>query len=202
MMTGSNSHMATQAAFNPVLLDIPDHIQTERLLLRAPRPGDGATVNASVIETLEDLRQYPASMLWAMEEQPVEKTEEFCRRAAANWIIRADFPMLIFRRDTGEHAGNCGLHRFDWNTRVFEIGWWGRKRFQGQGLISEAATALTEFAFEHLGARRVWCAADDANERSWRVAERLGFAHEGTLKSERCDPDGTRRAMRVYAATR
>ena len=72
MMTGSSSHMATEATFNPVLLEIPDHIQTERLLLRAPRPGDGATVNASVIETLEDLRRYPASMLWAMEEQQRE----------------------------------------------------------------------------------------------------------------------------------
>lgn len=194
--------MTTKPAFNPVLLDIPDHIETERLLLRAPRPGDGALLNASVIETLEILRQYPASMPWALEDQPVEKTEEFCRRAAASWVLRADFPMLFFRRDTGEHAGNCGLHRFNWDTRVFEIGWWGRKRYQGQGLVTEAAAAMTAFAFEHLGARRVWCCADEENTRSWRVAERLGFAHEGTLQSERCDPDGTRRAMRVYATTR
>ena len=194
--------MTTEPAFNPVLLDVPDHFETARLLLRAPRPGDGAIVNASVIETLDDLRRYPASMIWAMEEQLLAKSEEFCRRGAANWIIRADFPMLLFRRDTGEHAGNCGLHRFNWNTLVFEIGWWCRKRFQGQGLITEAAAATTEFAFGHLGARRVWCCADEGNERSWRVAERLGFDHEGTLRSERCDPDGTRRSMRVYATTR
>jgi RimJ/RimL family protein N-acetyltransferase len=189
-------------AFNPVLLDIPDHFETDRLLIRAPRPGDGAIVNASVRETLEDLRRYPASMLWAMEDQPVEKTEEYVRRGAANWIIRADFPMLLFFRHTGEHAGNCGIHRFNWDTRVFEIGWWCRRQFQGQGLVTEAARALTEFAFAHLGARRVWCGADEENVRSWRVAERLGFVHEGTLRSERCDPDGTRRTMRVYAMTR
>jgi RimJ/RimL family protein N-acetyltransferase len=194
--------MTTEPTFNPVLLDIPDHLETARLLLRAPRPGDGGILNASVLETLDDLRRYPASMIWAMDPQPVHRTEEFCRRGAANWIIRADFPMLLFRRDTGEHAGNCGLHRFNWETRVFEIGWWCRKRFQGQGLITEAAAAVTAFAFGHLGARRVWCCADEENERSWRVAERLGFDHEGTLKGERCDPDGTRRTMRVYAATR
>ncbi len=194
--------MTTEPAFNPVLLDIPDSFETERLLLRAPRPGDGAILNASVIETLDDLRRYPASMIWAMEEPRVERTEEFCRRGAANWIIRADFPMLLFHRDTGEHAGNCGLHRFSWSTRVFEIGWWCRKRHQGQGLITEAAAAIIEFAFTHLGARRVWCGADEENERSCRVAERLGFSHEGTLASERCDPDGTRRNMRVYATTR
>ena len=194
--------MTAEQAFNPVLLDIPDQFETERLLLRAPRPGDGRILNASVIETLQDLRRYPASMIWAIEEQSVAKAEEFCRRGAANWIIRADFPLQLFRRDTGEHAGNCGLHRFNWNTRVFEIGWWCRKRFQGQGLITEAAAAITGFAFAQLGARRVWCGVDEENERSCRVAERLGFAHEGTLRSERCDPDGTRRTMRVYATTR
>lgn len=194
--------MTIQPAFNPVLLDIPDHIETQRLLVRAPQPGDGATVNASVVETLEDLRRYPASMMWAMDEQSVETTEEYCRRGAAEWIIRADFPMLIFLRGSSEHIGNCGLHRFNWSTRVFEIGWWCRKRYQGKGLITEAAAAVTEFAFQHLGARRVWCGGDVENERSWKVAERLGFEHEGTLKSERCDPDGTRRTMRVYAKTR
>jgi hypothetical protein len=31
----------------PLLLDIPDAIQTERLALRVPRPGDGAALAAS-----------------------------------------------------------------------------------------------------------------------------------------------------------
>jgi RimJ/RimL family protein N-acetyltransferase len=64
------------------------------------------------------------------------------------------------------------------------------------------AMAVTEFAFTRLGARRGWCGADEENVRSWRVAERLSFEHEGTLKGERCDPDGTRRTMRIYAMTR
>lgn len=188
--------------FNPILLDIPDTLTTERLLLRAPRPGDGALVHASVMETLDDLRRFPASMLWAMEEQRVDTTEEYARRGAANWILRADFPMLVFQRDSGEHVANVGLHRFDWKTRVFEIGWWCRKRYQGQGFVTEAVRVLAEFAFQHLGARRVWCGADDENIRSWKVAERAGFTYEGTLRSERADPDGTRRNMRVYAITR
>ena len=66
--------MPTEPAFNPVLPDIPDHIETERLLLRAPRPGDGAILNASVIVTLDDLRRHPASMIRAMEAQPAGRT--------------------------------------------------------------------------------------------------------------------------------
>jgi RimJ/RimL family protein N-acetyltransferase len=194
--------MQTQPPFNPILLDIPHEFLTERLLLRAPRPGDGAMLNASVLETLDDLRRFPSSMPWALAEQTVASTEEYVRRGAASWILRSDFPLLAFHRDSGEHVVNCGIHRFSWDTRVFEIGWWCRKRFQGQGYATETARSVTEFAFRHLGARRVWCGADEDNERSWRIAERLGFEHEGTLRSERGDPDGTRRNMRVYAITR
>lgn len=194
--------MTNAPAFNPVLLDIPDRLETARLDLRAPRPGDGEMLFASVQESLESLRRFPASMTWAVGEQTAAQAEDFCRRSAANWILRTDFPFLLFLRETGEHVGNCGLHRFDWETRVFEIGWWGRSRFQGRGYVTEAAAAITGFAFGALGARRVWCFSDELNERSWRVAERLGFRHEGTLVSERGDPDGTRRNMRLYAATR
>lgn len=187
---------------DPILLDFPDRLQTARLDIRAPRPGDGAVVHDSIAETLQDLRAFPASMAWAQAEQTVASSERFCRQGAAQWLLRTDLPMLLFDRATGEHVGGCGLHRFDWARRVFEIGWWCRRSRQRQGYASEAAGAVARFAFEHLGARRVWCLCDEANVRSWRVAERIGFLHEGTLRSERCDPDGTRRDMRVYAATR
>jgi RimJ/RimL family protein N-acetyltransferase len=187
---------------NPILLDLPDHIESARLLIRAPRAGDGRVLYGSIVETLEDLRAFPASMPWALTVPSIESAEEFCRKGAAHWILRTDLPLLLFRRDDGEHVGNCGLHRFDWARGVFEIGWWCRKRFQGQGYITESTRAVVGFAFARLGARRIWCLGDEANTRSWRVAERAGFTFEGTLRSERCDPDGTRRDMRVYALTR
>ena len=202
MSTPVSTPMSTPA-FNPILLDIPDRLRTARLLLRAPRPGDGAVVHDSVVETLAALRRHPSSLPWAQAEPSVAASEQYVRRGAAHWLLRSELPMLAFRGpDDDEHVGNLGLHRFNWETRVFEIGWWCRQRFQGQGYMTEAAGALTEFAFSRLGARRVWCLADEGNPPSWRVAERLGYRHEGTLMGERCDPDGTRRHMRVYAATR
>jgi RimJ/RimL family protein N-acetyltransferase len=189
-------------ADDAVLLDFPNEIETVRLRIRAPRPGDGATVNAAIIETLDDLRRFPSSLPWAMEEPTIARSELYCRRGAGHWLQRTDLPMLMFERTSGEYAGGTGLHRFDWSHGVFEIGWWCRKRFQGCGLVTEAAAAVSEFAFKYLHARRVWCAGDEENPRSWRVAERAGFRLEGCLVSERADPDGTRRNMRVYALTR
>ena len=33
---------------NPLLIDVPERIETERLLLRCPQPGDGPALNAAV----------------------------------------------------------------------------------------------------------------------------------------------------------
>jgi ribosomal-protein-serine acetyltransferase len=58
---------------------------------------------------------------------------------------------------------------------------------------------VVRFAFEHLGAARLECFADEANQRSRRVAERAGFVLEKIRRDERRDPDGTPRHMCVYA---
>ena len=188
--------------FDPLLLDLPDQFETERLRIRAPRSGDGAAVHEATVETLEDLRRYPSSMRWALDTPTLERAESFCRRSAALWLLRADLPMLLFHKTDGEFVGGTGLHRFDWAERRFEIGWWCRKRCQHQGFITEAARAAIDYAFVHLGARRVFALGDDANRASWSVCERVGMTYEGTMRGERADPDGTRRDMRIYAITR
>lgn len=197
-----SAHPPAVGAFDPVLLDLPEVIETERLLLRPPRRGDGGLLAESIRESLADLRRFPGSLPWAMAEQTADVSEAWCRRCVACWALRSEFPMLAFHRVGHRHVLNCGLHRIDWVGRVFEIGWWCRTREQRQGYTSEAAHALVQFAFQYLGARRVWCHCDDENEGSWRVAERIGLQFEGLARSQRADPDGTRRDMRVYACVR
>jgi RimJ/RimL family protein N-acetyltransferase len=86
-------------------------------------------------------------------------------------------------------------------VRKFEIGYWVRTGFEGRGYVTEAAAALERLAFEQLAARRVEIRMNDRNERSWRVAERLGFALEGIQRRDSLDPSGAPRDTRVYAKT-
>jgi RimJ/RimL family protein N-acetyltransferase len=197
-----SSNEGCAVIFDPILLDLPEQFETERLVLRAPRPGDGRVVHEATVETLAELRRFPSSIRWARDKPTLEVAESFCRRSAALWLLRADLPMLLFNKADGEFVGGTGLHRFDWAERRFEVGWWCRKRCQGQGFVSEAVRAVIEYAFAHLGARRVFALGDEENAASWRVCERAGMKFEGTLRSERADPDGTRRDMRIYAITR
>ncbi len=174
---------------NPILLDLPMPIQTPRLTLRGPRPGDGAAVNAAVLESFEDLREW---MPWATERPSLAASEENIRRACAAWILREDLRILAFDRATGALAASSGLHRIRWGVPSFEIGYWVRSSYAGRGLAGEITNALTRFAFGQLGARRVELRCAPDNTRSLRVIRKLGFEQEGLLRADTLGPSGPR----------
>ncbi len=159
----------------PILVEFPEYIETERLRLRAPRPGDGAAVNAAVLESFDVLHRW---MPWAKQRPSVEESEATVRSFHAEFIAREDLPLLIFARDGGELVGGTGLHRIEWNVPRFEIGYWIRRSCEGRGYATEAVHTLTEFALGRLGAARVEIRCSHRNERSQRVAERCGFTLE------------------------
>lgn len=179
----------------PLLLEIPERLETPRLMLRVPRAGDGAIVAASVRESLNELKHW---MPWAHDEYAVKDGEEWCRRSAASFVQRTILSYTIWLT-SGEHVGNIGAFAFDWNVPRGEIGYWLHTRHCGQGLMSEAVNGLTAMLFDQLQFQRVELRMNDLNERSWRVAERCGFTHEGTLRRDFRYPDGRVRNTRVYS---
>lgn len=183
----------------PILLDIPAEIRTERLLLRQPRAGDGPRVYEAVVESLPELRRFIASLPWVGGEQSVENSEIWCRNAEANFAARRDLPYLLWDPVANEVVGGSGLHRTDWHTPKTEVGYWCRSSRVGEGLISEAVQALAALAFETLGVVRLELFTDAENQASRRVAERCGFVLEGVLRNERRAPGGGLRNTCVYA---
>jgi len=181
----------------PAILAIPDVIETERLVLRSPMPGDGPAMNEALLETWDALQHW---MPWARERPTVEETEERARQSRANFINRVDLPMFMFLRERPNVAvGGTGLHRMDWAVPRFEIGYWVSRSFEGKGYVSEAVRALTRLAFGTLGAERVEIHCGHRNVRSQRVAERCGFVLEGRLRNHRRETTGELRDTLVYA---
>jgi len=183
----------------PILEDVPDAIETDRLILRCPRPGDGAAVFQAVIETFDELHVW---LPWARTPPDIDDCEARAREGQAQYLARTDLRMNIFLKTTWQFVGGTGLHRLDWNARRFEIGYWCRKSLQGQGLMVEAVQALRQMAFEKLAANRVEILVSHRNVKSQKVAERAGFPLEATLKSHSLDPTGDLRNLHVYAVTR
>lgn len=184
---------------NPLLLTIPEEFESERLILRAPRVQDAPFINEAVCESLDELRPW---MAWAQSAPTPEESEATSRRARAQWLLREDLTLRLWLKGSEEFVGGGGLHRMDWRVPKFEIGYWIRTRFAGQGLMTEAVGAISDFAFEVFSARRVEIRADERNLKSWRVAERAGFQLEGTLRHDARETDGTLRNTRIYAKIR
>jgi RimJ/RimL family protein N-acetyltransferase len=178
------------AFINPILLDVPMPIQTPRLILRPKQSGDGETASAAVAETWDDLRRW---MSWAEDlgDFSIEKMETHARQAMARLILREDIQMVGIEKATGAQVITCGLHRFDWQGPLCEIGYWVRKSAQGRGFATEAANALVRYAFGALRMKRITLTCASENIASKRVAERLNFLFEGLQKQAEVLPGRT-----------
>lgn len=180
-----------------ILRNIPDSFTSERLLIRSPRPGDGAMVNAAVLDSLTELRPW---MVWAQQTPTVDDNERYTREAHIRFLKRDELPFLLLLKETEIMVGSSGLHRINWAVPKFEIGYWVRTPYAGQGYITEAVAAITEFAFTTLGAHRVEIRCDAKNERSAAVARRGGFTLEGMLRNEdRCPMSNELRDTLIFA---
>ncbi len=186
-------------SISPILLDIAEKFETERLIIRSPLWGDGAVINSAICESIEELRPW---MPWAQQIPTIEQSEENVRVARLKFLERSDLRLHLFYKETGEFIGGSGLHRIDWTARKFEIGYWIRTSQSGKGLMTEAIDGITHFAIHQLSANRIEIRCDSNNIRSERIAERLGFTLEGILRSDIRDITGILRDTLVFAKVR
>ena len=185
--------------FTPILLDIPEQFESERLLMRAVAPGDGIHHFPAMLESIADLRRHLGHLAWVKEEPSQSNSERYCRSQRSNFIQRDNLVYFIYRKADQRFIGSIGLHRIEWDVPKVEIGYWCRTSEQGNGYIVEAVNAITTFSLTQLAAKRIEIRADDANVRSWKVAEICGFQLEGLLRNfDRDETTKVLRDLRIY----
>ncbi|MCM6761172.1 GNAT family N-acetyltransferase [Rathayibacter sp. ZW T2_19] len=125
---------------------------------------------------LERLRRWEP---WALSDQTLEGTTAFTRAQLADFAARSVLPTVIMSGDA--LIGSASL-RTNSYTQTAELGYWIDAAAEGRGAVTRACAALlTEVP--RRGIRRVEIRTAVENERSSRVAERLGFTREGVLAS-------------------
>lgn len=87
----------------------------------------------------------------------------------------------------------CHRHADD----VLEIGYLLHPDYWNQGMVTEAAHALLEIGFTYLNLHKIEIGCYDYNAGSRRVAEKLGFTLEATIR-DRKDTQGKRCADLRY----
>jgi RimJ/RimL family protein N-acetyltransferase len=177
-------------------LDFPATIETARLTIRSPQPGDGPAFNAAILESMEGLQKWLG--LYKDGPPTVEQSEALLREKHAEFLLRQYMMMLCFLKDTNTMVVSSGL-RPQWKAPSFEIGYWCRGPYQGQGYVTEAVIGITEFAFTHLNAKRVFIRCDTDNHASANVARRAGFELEGTLRHDGRKHSGELRNTLIFS---
>ncbi|MGE8077961.1 GNAT family N-acetyltransferase [Peribacillus loiseleuriae] len=170
-----------------ILKDFPDKIETERLYMRPCRQGDGKDVYEAIVHSRDQLKEW---LPFAIHEPSLENTEENIRRSYAEFILKEDIRLHIYRKADDFFIGSTGLHRINWDVPKFEIGYWIDTRHSKQGYITEAVDALAHFAFDFYEAKRVEIRCDPNNVNSKRIPEKLGFTLEAILRNDSISVDG------------
>lgn len=91
---------------------------------------------------------------------------------------------FVIRDGDDELIGTIGLKPEDGpGAHRAEIGYWLARPWWGQGVTTAAVRALSGYAFEKLGLRRLVAQVYPWNQASIRVLEKCGFRREGYLRA-------------------
>lgn len=86
----------------------------------------------------------------------------------------------------GTPVGLIGICPLSGNPHQAEIGYWIAKEYTGKGLVTKSCRVVIEYCFNILNVNSILIRAVEQNVRSWAVAERLGFHHDGTDRMGIC----------------
>ena len=139
---------------------------TERLVVRKFLPTDSNDL--AEILTDKDVTYF----------EPYETfTKEACVKEAENFSKSDEFFAVVL--------GEKVIGKLYFSARgngSFELGYTFNGSFQGKGYAYESARGFLEYAFNQLGARRVFAEINARNDKSIKLVERLKMRKEATFR--------------------
>jgi ribosomal-protein-alanine N-acetyltransferase len=151
-------------------------IETERLLLRLITMKDAANIFAYASDP--KVTQYVRFVT----HKNISDSRAFIRRVRASYKKGIDPVWGIELNASGQIIGTIGF--LDWpnDNRRAELGYALNRKYWGQGLVTEAASALCDFAFWKMKLNRIEAGTIVGHTASQRVLEKCGFRLEGVLR--------------------
>ncbi len=145
-------------------------LHTEHLTLRPCRLEDTPTIQRR-FNQWDVVKYLAAGVPWPYPDDGaatnmVETQEEMAAGKKMIWAITR-------KGAEDELIGRIDLWPDDGVSRT-QRGFWLDPEFWGQGLMTEAAERVTEYAFTELGWRHLWLRNGEANQASYRVKEKQG----------------------------
>jgi RimJ/RimL family protein N-acetyltransferase len=164
---------------------------TGGLVLRPWEPADAATFLGAYEDPV--IRQWhtwrPASL---------DDVLEWFAQYRSDWVEERGGHWAV-TRDGGEVLGRIAMRGWNFSDGIAGCAYWVLPHARGAGVAPAALTALSGWALERF--HRLYLDHSTRNAASCRVAEKSGFALEGTLRSAALHDDG-RHDMHVHGRVR
>ncbi len=159
-----------------------EELVTDGLVLRRYRVTDAAIVSDAIEQSRAALEAWTPNI--SSHRGPEEVAVGLATLECA-WATSRKFVYGLYEQPQGRFVGEVGLYAIDWQARVAEIGLWLRTGAEGRDYGRQAYAAVIGHALDELGLNVLEAFINPANERSRRLAERVGFrlasAVPGTL---------------------
>ncbi|RYE06086.1 MAG: N-acetyltransferase [Rickettsiaceae bacterium] len=161
----------------PILLELPLPIITNRLTIRPVMPGDGSIVFDMLEESRQELQYW---FSWVKNVSSIEDCEKTARIFYADFILKKELNFLIFK--DLRLIGNCSFHDLNFAIPAASIGYYLRSSEQRKGYMYEAIKELVLYGFNIIGFKKLLIICNKKNTRSTLLAQKLGFELEMEAK--------------------
>ena len=156
----------------------PPRIETNRLLLSWPNAEQIEDYYLSIVGT-----NMFDTILWDGPSVAAD-LHEYWEGCMGRDPTRAelDFDLAVIEKASHRYVGGVGLRPVNKDPAIIDLGYALAPAWHGRGYAVEALSALIRCAFEQRGAERIFATIFVGNRASQRVAEKLGFTLEGTMR--------------------
>lgn len=155
-------------------------IETERLILRGPEPGDFEPTAAFL---MDPIRAHGFGF-----EPDRSRAWRWFALNIGHWVLRGYGYFIVEDKASGQPCGLTGIW-FPEGWPEPELGYVVFSDFEGRGIAYEAATRAREWAYTDLGLTSLGSHIVPGNTRSIALAERMGARYERTYTNPHMGED-------------
>jgi ribosomal-protein-alanine N-acetyltransferase len=152
-------------------------LRTERLVLREVTSKDAPWYFRHFnIWEIADGQEYPGpkDMETARRELKIYFTDNLRKEMGIRWGITL--------KGSDDLIGSAGVYKWVKKTSQVETGYDLEPEYWGQGIMTEAMTAVIDYVFDVMKVNRIEAMVSPRNKGSLRLARSLGFHKEGVLR--------------------
>lgn len=152
----------------------------QTITLRPLLPGDVEAMYTAALESAEVLS---TTMSWWHEGFSLDEMRNWTNLCQTFWEQGSHYEFSILSKRSGDYVGSCALGPINRQGMKANLSYWVRTLQTGQGIASQAARLVSQWAFRALSLQRIEIVIVPSNIPSRRVALKAGATQEAILRN-------------------